>query len=213
MATLALTWIPGGGTATGQRILRIAKVNGLNPNLTTTFTPANDLTIAQSVATAESLQTNTIYRFKVQSICPGGGVVDNSNGVREGIVFECNEDIVDIDSVFQSIDVLTTVSVDLAEINPSPVDGGGAVADYSDIKAIEFSVYDAANAVEVKPPVEELIIFVGSVQHDFANLAPATTYTLRYVLIAEINGVDRRSDEAAYFGVACTKEFITPAAP
>jgi hypothetical protein len=211
MAQINLLWVPGGGTTTGQRILRIAKCNGLIPNLTTTFTPVNDYDASQAVSTAEDLQTNTIYRFKVQSLCPVGGPIDNSNGIIEDIVFECvPED--DMDTTTQTtVGLNKSVSVKIDPLpNPTGEDGGVVVANYTDITKVEFSVYDAANAVEIIAPVTVTQV-AGVASWEATGLSPSTTYTLRYVLITTINGVEVRSDSISYLGNACTFEFVTDA--
>ena len=210
MANIILTWVPGGGTIVNQRALRIAKANGDTPNITTGFNPTNDLNVAANTTTAENLNTNTVYRFMVKSLCNEGEPFNNTNGVIEGIVFECldSEDDVTINYNTAGLTKTATITIDLP--NHTPIDGGSTITNYTDIKKVELSIYNAANNAVVKTAVE-VTQANGTVIHSFTGLGASVTYTLRYVLIAELNGVPVRSDATGYLSAPCTVEFTTSA--
>lgn len=77
-----LNWTPAAGSTTSQ----IAKYRAKNTVtwLTGNFSPANILTDTDATTTTNGLNTNTVYEFQVDSICPGG--VGNSN-IFESVVF------------------------------------------------------------------------------------------------------------------------------
>lgn len=204
MGSVNLKWTPGGGTTTGQRILKIAKVNGITPNDTDDFTVANDMDAVQSTNTANSLADNTIYRFKVQSLCPTGGPLNNTNGILEAMVFACLEEGVSIDTTTSSI----TISIELP--NPTPVDGGAIIANYSDINGIEFSLYDSSGTVLLQGP--SYVARSGNPYTSAKTLTGLVTgfsYIVKYVMVATVNGGAVRSDGYILSVLPCETEVIT----
>lgn len=205
MATINLQWVPANNAnATGQRLTRIAKVNGANPILKTDFNPdaTNDIGKAVGSATFTTTNTNLIYRFMVETICTGGTTTPNNTGVREGIKFECVPF-----SVKQGDVTLTTYTARVLKNYYSTVDGVAHSPKVSSITAVEFSLYDAANTTPVAGAILGTLVGTGDDQafeYTFPNLAPDTQYTLRHVLLSVLNGTTTvRSDTADQLNGPC----------
>lgn len=180
--SIQLKWVPGGGTVTAQRALRIAKVNGSVPNLSTDFTPSNNMDPTVSETLFDSPVDYTIYRLKVQSICETD-TVDNTNGVIEGICLPC------LQSGVTTTPGQTTIAISIALPNPTPVDGGATIANYSDIDGILFELYDSLGTTKLAGPFTALKSgnpYTSS--YTFTGLVSQTDYIIGYRFLVTLNG-------------------------
>lgn len=213
MPDINLSWTPAPANANsiGQRAKAIARVNGAVPNMTAVFIPANNMGVAVSSAIFRTSNSNIAYRFMVENICSSGGPMANTNGIREGIVFAC------IPPTVKAGDTTgTTYTARILKGAYTQIDGINYPNSYSDIEAVEFSLYDATNSTLIQGPIlVNTITGTGtseSFEHTFTGLTESTSYTPRFALLSTIDGIVVRSDGAGYLGTKCVHPAITTGA-
>ena len=210
MPDINLSWTPAPTNANsiGQRAKAIARVNGSVPNMTAVFIPANNMGVAVSSAIFRTSNFNIAYRFMVENICSSGGPMANTNGIREGIVFTCIPPTVKAGDTTS-----TTYTARILKGAYTQIDGVNYPNSYSDIEAVEFSLYDATNSTLIQGPIlVNTITGTGtseSFEHTFTGLTGSTSYTPRFALLSTIDGVVVRSDAVGYLGTKCVHPAIT----
>lgn len=114
MGQFRLTWdnsaVLSNPNATGQRTNYRKKSTG-GAFITTGFTPANDLPKTATTADSPVLLDNTIYEFKVQSLCSVSGPTDNDNGIQEELHF------VAINPTLTKTQTTATASISVTELD------------------------------------------------------------------------------------------------
>lgn len=174
MATIDLNWdntaVNASANATGQRASkRITAVGGAW--LTTGFLPVNDLPKTANTTVA-TVTVNRVYQFKVEALCAMGGPTINSNGIKEGIVFEC-----------------------VGNTEGGPGENAGEVFfrhtgfdTAVDINKVKFELYDETNTtlIDTSP---ELDATAPPMEHTFTGLTPGDEFCVRVVYGAMVDGV------------------------
>lgn len=204
MATHVLSWTPANaGNNINQRALRIAKINGSVPDITTGFTPINDLGSTINTTSYNSAQTNTIYRYKVQSLCVTAPL-DNTNGIVEMITFACTSVNI-LDKKGDSLTLFVNAGT------PNPIDGGTVIPGYSDISNITASLYDSTNTTLISGPFTVPVTGTPpGALFTFTGLTPGVAYKLRYTLKAIVNGTEILSTDNTQIGsVGCVTDLVT----
>lgn len=152
MPNISNTWTPVPGV-TSQIIS--ARKKGDIPWLTTNFTPSNNLGAAVNTATYTNADGNTIYQFKINSVC--GGSTSTDSAVAEGINFQC---LPEVNVLLGS----NNISV-LVENIPS------------DITKLVFYLF-ASNGTTVVQISPEINISGGDAAYNFTGLTLSTTYKI-----------------------------------
>lgn len=167
MASLNISWTPGTGVLS-QTIQGLNKT-GLPLWFSTGFSPSNPLGPLVGNATLTSASANSVYRFRIQSICPNGE--NPYSEIVEGISFEC-------------------VPMEVTEVVDQPASFTvQATLGTSSITKVRFLLYNAAGdtLIQMTP---EITVTGSTVSYTFSQ--PINTfYTLSIVLYSEllINGV------------------------
>jgi hypothetical protein len=138
---------------------------------TTGFIPANDLAPSLTSTEFTAYVVNKIYELKVQSICSSGGPTDNSNGIQEGIVFDCLPMVIDVPS------------------DPSTEFDGYVDLGTTDIEGIKYTLKKQSDSSIVEPETDSPAID-GASGISYTGLDPDTDYYIDGVFYATINGVE-----------------------
>jgi hypothetical protein len=181
MGTLTLNWdntaVNASANATGQRALkRIAAVGGAFN--TSDFSPANTL-LKTATTTVATVLNNRVYDFKVEALCTEGGPTENTNGLKQGIVFACIPPIINIGPTNIEVTIdLTSTDITKARI---------VLKLASDDSIISTQVVSRS---------------VNTVYYNFSGLA-SDGYYLEIELYATVDGVEVISSDETYLGVVC----------
>lgn len=176
MATRGLSWdntaVNASVNAIGQRASkRIKAVGGAWD--TSGFLPAN--TMAKTVSEANATVTaNRVYEFKIEALCTTGGPTINTNGIQEGIAFECIGSFEADGSSSEPPGELTVRVVDFDTLVP-------------DINKVRFKLYNAAGTILVNTSPD--LNSSANIEHTFTGLDPGETYSCRVEYGAIVNGV------------------------
>lgn len=175
---LHLNWTPNvnANTISQRASKRIKSVGGAYS--TVGFSPANDLTTAANT-TVPVVNLNTVYEFKVATICTVGGPAETS--VVENIQFSCIAPSLsaDSESVTVTLNVagtdLTKALFTLRKIDDDSIAGGPTLAMRS----------------------------VNTISITFTGLYPNTEYYVQYAMYATVSGGDADSSSASYLNTLC----------
>ena len=202
MANIALTWNPANNAnSISQRASAIAKVNGLTPNITSNFSPVNDMAKTITSAIYNTSNPNLVYRFMVETICTTGGPISNTNGIQEQIFFACLPN----NSILAEVNG-NTIKVKVIKGQYLSVDGVSYPNGTSSIEGAEFTLYNSNNTVLISGPHLGVETGTGATlgyEYIFGGLAISTQYTIRYVLSSTINSNPVRSDASQYLAAPC----------
>lgn len=165
MANINVTWTPASG-ATGQRIF--AKIRTSPTWLSSSFSPANDLTGTASTAVYQAATVNIVSQFKINTICTGASLSTDSL-MGEGINFGC---------------LTATISGNTSSSFTASLTGVP-----TDISSVSFTVY-ANDGVTLIANMDVANIG-GSPSNTFTGLVSGTTYKVTTTLHAVLtnNGV------------------------
>lgn len=182
MALLTLNWdntlVLASANATGQRASkRIKSVGGAFSTLG--FNPANDL-LKTAVTTDATVDANKVYEFMIQAICISGGPTMNTNGLQEGIVFQC------IEPSFDETNTTIDVVVNLAGL---------------DITKIRVRLKKQSDDSLVGTVTANKIGTIATAS--FSGLTASTDYYVEIELYATVNGVEVISSAAEYLNEVC----------
>jgi len=159
---------------------------------TSNFTPANDMANTVNETDADVVN-NKVYQFKLESICSGGGITPNLNGIQENIYFACTGAV--------HSQTHNTVLITVTTTN----------CDWSKIRVtIRLTADDSLiDSEDVVVPVG-----AGSVAAYFSGLTPLTSYYYEVEMFASVNAGEVNSSGGAYLGDPCfSTEFTMAAAP
>lgn len=198
MATIYLEWdntaVNASANALNQRLSWRQKSVG-GSFFTSGTTPANDMAKTVNAASHDTAVVNKIYEYKVEALCTTGGPTPNSNGLQEGIVFEC---------VAPSIIGVSTNSMNFTINIPSTDITKARVR----LKLqSDNSVIDTQTITKVSD----------AITYNFTGLTPSTGYYLEVEFYATVNGVEVISSSLDYLNAVCGGNIIgynaTTAAP
>jgi hypothetical protein len=183
MASLNLSWdnstISGNPNAINQRISWRRTSTG-GAFLTTGITPANDLNTSVNSAVHTTAAFNRVYQYKVQAICTIGGPVDNLNGLKEGIVFNC---------------ISPTFITDLTEATATINTFG------TDLTKARFTLKLTSSGATIATATEN--VSGSTISHQFTGLTAYTSYYVLIELYATVDGADALSSNVAYGSITC----------
>ncbi len=181
MGTLTLNWdntaVNASANATGQRALkRIAAIGGAFN--TSDFSPANTLA-KTATTTVATVLNNRVYDFKVEALCTEGGPTENTNGIKQGIVFACIPPIINAGPTNIEVTIdLTSTDITKARI---------VLKLASDDSVIDTQIVSRS---------------VNTVYYNFTGLSP-DGYYIEIELYANVDGVEVISSDESYLGVVC----------
>lgn len=195
MAQFTLNWdntaVLAHPNSTGQRASYRQKSVG-GAWITVGFTPTNDLPkTATTTDSPNSLLTNVVYEFKIESLCTVGGPTINDNGIREAIEFAC------ITPVTGVTETTSTITLDVTGL---------------DITKARFTLRKASDNTIVYGPTT--VNRIGdSIMLQAVGLTGSTNYYWQVELYATVNLIEVISSQVNYLGVVCSPYPITTDAP
>lgn len=183
MPNINVNWIPASGVL--NQVVS-ARKKGDTTWITTGFNPANNQTGSATTTGYQNADINTVYEFKVNSLCTGGVMSPDSN-ITEGIHFSCSG---------WSTNTLTSTSV--KTLIPASMLGVG-------ISQVDVQLIDSAfNLISTQTTA---YTGSGNVEYTFSGLSPNTTYHLRLILYATRNGNTEIMDSST--STPCTIQITT----
>lgn len=183
MATRTLTWdntaVLANVNATAQRASKRIKAVGGSFN-TLNFLPVNDLPTSAITTDANMLLVNRVYEFKIEAICTAGGPTANTNGLKEGIVFDC---------IVPSL-VRRPTEIDvIIDCTGSDLTKGKVVLKKQSDDSVVGTITSARAA--------------DSIYAGFTGLIATDAYYCEIELYAVVEGVEVISSDAAYLNAVC----------
>jgi hypothetical protein len=146
---------------------------------TSGFTPSND--IDKTLAAAVSAVTNNrVYEYKLESVCSGGDLVPNLNGVIEQIFFAC------VNPSIAKTHNSAYVTVALGS---------------TDITKIRVTLKKESDDTTVQT-ITTFKIGSNAIAH-FSSLTPSTAYYVQIELFANVGGVEVVSSGTGYIEAVC----------
>lgn len=184
MATIHLSWDNGDVDGVSGLLLRASKrIKTIGGGWDTSdFTPSNDIANTENEAVADVVP-NKVYEFKVESICSGGGITPNLNGIIEQIAFECPE------FIFVKTHNTLQVTVNTAD------------TDFTKVRVV-LHLQSDDSVVDTKTPVNAGSTAVAF----FTGLTPETDYYFTIEMFAMVNNVEVVSSDSAYLNQPCVGE-------
>lgn len=184
MAQFNLTWdntniISGTNTISVRASYR---KKGDTPWIQTGFTPANDMPkTTTSCVSPNTLSDNTIYQFKLETICTYGGPTSDADGILEQIHFAC------ITPTLSKTDTSATITLDVTDL---------------DITKARFTLRKTSDSSIVISPT--VIVRAGdSITYTANTLNPSTSYFWQVELYATVNSVEVISSASNYINSVC----------
>ncbi len=184
MAQFTLTWdnteALANANAINQRAsYRLKTVGGAW--VTTGFTPANDMAVAETTTdTANSLTNNKVYEFMIETLCASGGPTPGDNGIQEDITFSC------------IVPTLTKTH-----------NSAKAVVDLTgtDVSKVRFTLKRTTDNVVMGTAL--VLNVANSAELNVTGLAASTNYYWEIELLANVNNIEVSSLAVAYLGAVC----------
>ena len=184
MATIYLEWdntaVNASGNALNQRLSWRQKTVG-GSFFTSGTTPANDMAKTVNSASHDTAVVNKIYEYKVEALCTIGGPTPNSNGIQEGIAFEC----LPLSTLTSTIDSVT-VDTNLTG---------------TDITKVRYTLRKQSDNSLVSTSL--VTVAANAAPNTFSGLDLTTDYYVQVSYLTIVNAVEVESSNAEYLAVSC----------